>query len=257
MTRWDDIQYLRFSDERTRAARELLARVPLEQADQVVDLGCGPGNSTALLHARWPRAHIRGVDNSAEMLRSARQALPALEWIQADLADPAGWQADTPVDLLFANAVLHWLPDHATLLPRLLGMLRPGGVLALQMPSNDHEPSHRLMRELPGPWQARLQQVGGRTAVLPAAFYYDVLAPHAARVDLWQTTYEQVMPDPAAIVEWVKGSGLRPYLEALRDDAERSEFLAAYTAAIDAAYPARSDGRRLFTFPRVFVVAVR
>lgn len=254
MTRWDDIQYLRFSDERTRAARELLARVPLEQADQVVDLGCGPGNSTALLHARWPRARIRGVDNSAEMLRSARQALPALEWIQADLA---GWQADTPVDLLFANAVLHWLPDHATLLPRLLGMLRPGGVLALQMPSNDHEPSHRLMRELPGPWQACLQQVGGRTAVLPAAFYYDVLAPHAARVDIWQTTYEQVMPDPAAIVEWVKGSGLRPYLEALRDDAERSAFLAAYTAAIDAAYPARSDGRRLFTFPRLFVVAVR
>lgn len=253
MSTWDDAQYLKFADERTRAARELLARVPLTDALRVVDLGCGPGNSTALLQARWPQAHITGVDNSAEMLARARRDLPALDWVEADLG---GWQAAQPVDLLFANAVLHWLPRHETLLPRLLRMLRPGGVLALQMPANDDEPSHRLMRELPGPWQARLQQVGGRTQVAGPDFYYDVLAPHAARVDIWRTTYEQVMPDPAAIVEWVQGSGLRPYLDALPIEAERQDFLAAYSAAIDAAYPRRADGRRLFTFPRLFVVAV-
>lgn len=253
MPTWDDQQYLKFADERTRAARDLLARVPLDDAATVVDLGCGPGNSTALLVERWPQARVVGVDSSAEMLRSARQALPQVEWMQADLR---AWAPAAPVDLIFANAVMQWLPDHATLLPELLRHLRPGGVLAIQMPRNYDEPSHRLMRETPGPWAARL--AGARAiAPLPAtAWYYDLLAPHARRVELWQTTYEQVMDDAGAIVEWVRGTGLRPYLEALAEN-ERPAYLAAYEAGIDAAYPPRSDGRRLFPFPRLFMVAVR
>jgi trans-aconitate 2-methyltransferase len=253
MATWDQAQYLKFADERTRPAHELLARVPLTTPERVVDLGCGPGNSTALLRARWPGAQLLGVDNSPNMLQRARQDYPDIEWLEADVA---GFAPRAPVDVLFANAVLHWLPDHAALFAKLFAMLRPGGVLAVQMPHNFSEPSHRLMRELPGPWAPRTANVRALTPVDSAAFYYDVLAATAATVDIWHTRYEHVMADAAAIVEWVKGTGLRPYLEALLEQ-ERAAYLEAYTAGIAAAYPQRSDGRRLFSFPRLFIVAQR
>jgi trans-aconitate 2-methyltransferase len=253
MPTWDDAQYLMFADERMRPARELLARVPLGDARRVVDLGCGPGNSTALLLARWPGATLTGVDSSEEMLRRARQDLPGVEWVQADAAR---FVAEQPLDVLFANALLQWLPDHDVLLPALFEQLTPGGVLAVQMPRNLAEPSHRLMREASGAWAERLGRLSTRAPVQSPAFYYDLLAPQASSVDIWQTTYEHVMADAPAIVEWVKGTGLRPYLEAL-SDAERPVYLDAYTRAIHAAYPARSDGRRLFSFPRLFIVATR
>jgi trans-aconitate 2-methyltransferase len=254
MTTWNDAQYLKFGDERTRAARELLARVPVSAAERVVDLGCGPGNSTALLRERWPRAHVVGVDNSPEMLRRARADAPDIEWIEGDAAD---WRPPAPVDVLFANAVLHWLPDHAALIPALLESVRPGGALAIQMPHNFEEPSHKLMRELPGPWAERTKRVSALTPAASPAFYYDLLANRSSHVDIWETRYEHVMTDGDAIVEWVKGTGLRPYLDILTDDAQRAAFLRAYKEGIEAAYPQRSDGKRLFSFPRIFIVAVR
>jgi trans-aconitate 2-methyltransferase len=250
---WDHAQYLKFGDERTRAARELLARVSLERPEHVVDLGSGPGNSTALLRERWPAAHIVGVDNSPEMLARARADYPDLEWVEADAAS---FEPAQRADLLFANAVFLWLPEHATLFPRLLGRLAPGGVLAVQMPHNFHEPSHRLMRELRARLLPERPEPAALTPVESAAFYYDLLAPAARRVDIWRTTYQHVMADPAAIVEWVKGAGLRPYLEDL-EPPRREQFLDEYTQAIGAAYPARSDGKRLFAFPRLFLVAER
>ncbi|MDP4299428.1 trans-aconitate 2-methyltransferase [Leptothrix discophora] len=260
MSDWNDTLYLRFGDQRTRAAVDLLARVqpePRAAVHEVVDLGCGPGNSTALLAARWPQAHITGVDRSPAMLQAARRALPALDWVEADVAT---WQASEgrPVDLLFANAVFQWVPDHARLLPRLLGQVRPGGVLALQMPANRDEPSHRWMRELPGPWSGRLGAAAeAMNHVLAPADYFDLLAPLAAEIDLWETRYEQVMDDADAIVDWVRATGLRPFLDALADESERADYLAAYRARIDAAYPRRADGRRLFRFPRLFMVVRR
>ena len=253
MPNWDDAQYLKFGDERTRAARELLARVPIGHAGFVLDLGCGPGNSTALLHARWPGARVVGVDDSKQMLQRARTDLPQLEWIEADAARFA---PATPADLIFANALLHWLPDHASLVPRLFTLLAAGGVLALQMPRNFNEPSHRLMRDIAGPWKARIEALRPHDTVGSPSFYYDLLAPLAQSVDIWQTTYEMVMPDAASIVEWVRGTGLRPYLDAL-DRAESAAYLEAYERAIDGAYAPRADGRRLFSFPRLFVVAAR
>jgi trans-aconitate 2-methyltransferase len=250
---WNDAQYLKFSDERTRAARELLARVPLESAARVVDLGCGPGNSTALLRDRWPNASLSGVDNSPEMLERARRDLPSIDLI---LGDAGSYRASERVDLLFANAVFHWLPDHATLFPSLIDQVREGGVLAAQMPHSFEEPSHRLMREVRARLLPERSPVTAATPVAGAAFYYDLLAPHATAVDIWRTTYEHVMPDAAAIVEWVKGTGLRPYLDDLTPS-ERTAYLAEYSAAIDRAYPARVDGKRLFSFPRLFIVAVR
>jgi len=253
MASWDDRQYLKFADERTRPGRELLARVPLEQAERVVDLGCGPGNSTALLRERWPRARVIGVDNSPEMLERARRDYPDLEWVEADAGS---FVADAELDLLFANALLQWLPQHEQVFPRLLRQLRPGGALAVQMPHNFAEPSHRWMRELPGPWQERTAAVRVQSPVRGPAFYYDLLAPEARYVDVWETRYEHVMADAQSIVEWVKGTGLRPYLDAL-DGAERAQYLEAYTQAIAASYPQRSDGKRLFSFPRLFIVALR
>jgi len=260
MTDWNDTLYLRFGDQRTRAAIDLLARVRPDPADavrEVVDLGCGPGNSTALLAARWPAAHITGVDSSPTMLKAARRDLPALDWVEADVAR---WQAPPgrPVDVLFANAVLQWLPDHASLLPRLLQQVRPGGVLAIQMPANRDEPSHRWMRELPGPWAGRLAVAAeAMNHVRGADDYHDLLAPLAAEIDQWETRYQQVMADADAIVDWVSATGLRPFLDALDDPAERAAYLAAYRDRIDAAYPPRADGRRLFAFPRRFIVVRR
>jgi trans-aconitate 2-methyltransferase len=158
--------------------------------------------------------------------------------------------------LLFANAVFHWLPEHATLFPSLIGQVRKGGVLAVQMPRSFEEPSHRLMREVRARLLPERSDVNAATPVAEPAFYYDLLAAHATAVDIWRTTYEHVMPDAAAIVEWVKGTGLRPYLDGLTD-AERAAYLAAYQAAIELAYPARVDGKRLFSFPRLFIVTVR
>lgn len=259
MSTWDDEQYLRFADERTRAARELLARVPLDDSRvaRVVDLGCGPGNSTALLTARWPQADVLGIDNAPAMLARAQRDCPGARFLAADIAT---WQPDAPVDVVFTNAALQWLPDHAALFPRLLAALRPGGVLAVQMPRNFDEPSHRLMREVAtaGPaWRDATASARARSNVAAPAGYYDLLAPHSKHVDIWQTIYEQVMPDVGAIVEWVQGTGLRPYLDALPTDEERMRFTHAYTTALRRAYPLRVDGRVLFTFPRLFVVATR
>jgi trans-aconitate 2-methyltransferase len=253
MPTWDQAQYAKFIDARTRPARELLARVPLTAAARVVDLGCGPGNSTELLRTRWSSARITGVDSSPDMLRSARAASPDGEWVESDLRT---YRAETALDVLFANAVMQWLPDHASLFPALLDQLQPGGALAIQMPYNFEEPSHRAMREIAGPWAAKTQQVRTASTVGTPAFYYDVLAPRASAVDIWQTRYEHVMADAPAIVEWVKGTGLRPYLEALPEN-EREDYLRAYTARIAEVYPPRADGRRLFSFPRLFIVAIR
>jgi trans-aconitate 2-methyltransferase len=250
---WNDAQYLKFGDERTRPARELLVRVPLGRAAVVVDLGCGPGNSTALLRERWPDAKLTGIDNSPEMLERARRDFPSIEWI---LGDAGGYRASEPVDLLFANAVLHWLPHHATLFPSLIEQVRTGGVLAVQMPQSFQEPSHRLMREVRARLMPGRSEVTAATPVESAAFYYDLLAPRATAVDIWRTTYEHVMPDAAAIVEWVKGTGLRPYLDGLTEG-ERAAYLSEYQAALELVYPAQIDGKRLFSFPRLFVVAVR
>ncbi len=253
MAAWDDAQYLKFGDERTRAARELLARVPLGRAERVVDLGCGPGNSTALLRERWPAVRISGVDNSPEMLARARQDHPDITWI---CADAASYVPDAPPDLLFANAVFHWVPDHGALFPSLIDRLPEGGVLAVQMPHSFEEPSHRLMRETRAAIAPGRPPAGAAGHVADAGFYYDLLAPRARAVDIWRTTYQHVMADAGAIVEWVKGTGLRPYLDDL-DAPTRGRFLERYQQGIEAAYPVRADGKRLFPFPRLFIVAVR
>jgi trans-aconitate 2-methyltransferase len=256
MADWDASLYLTFEEERTRPARDLLARVPLRSAARVVDLGCGPGNSTELLVQRFPAAAVVGVDTSEDMLQAARRRLSSTTFVKADIAS---WEPDEPLDLLFGNAVLQWLPDHGRLLARLMTFLAPGGVLAVQMPDNLDEPSHALMRATAaeGPWASRLAGAATvRERLLPAGGYYDALAPHAESVDVWRTEYQHPLADAAAIATWLRGTGLKPFLDAL-DERERASFLAAYTAKIAAAYKPRVDGKVLLGFPRLFVLARR
>lgn len=257
MTDWNPELYRRFEDERTRPARELLARVPLASARRVHDLGCGPGNSTELLAERFPQAELTGIDNSEAMLASARQRLPGARF---ELADIASWQPAQPPDLIYANASLQWLGDHELLFPRLFELLAPGGVLAVQMPDNLDQPSHRLMREVAAqpPWAGSIGEPGALRGRLPeVGRYHDLLAPQAASVDLWHTIYQHPMASDAAIVEWLRSTGLRPFLDRLATPALQQGYLAEYQRRIAQAYPPRVDGRRLLAFPRFFLVARR
>lgn len=254
MSDWSPSLYTQFEDERTRPARDLLAQVPVIAARKVVDMGCGPGNSTELLAARYPQAELTGLDTSPAMLEEARRRLPDARFA---LADANAWTPDAATDLVFANAIYQWVPEHLGVLPRVLAALGEGGCLAVQMPDNMAEPSHALMREVAADprWAARLG--GAARAVLPpVATYYNGLKPFARHLDIWHTTYNHALADAAAIVEWVRSTGLRPFLDPLAAD-ERTDFLARYTARIAEAYPATVDGKVLLRFPRMFIVAVR
>ena len=252
---WQPERYLIFGDQRTRPALDLLARVPIAKATRVADLGCGPGNSTALLAERWPEAEIIGVDSSPEMLAEARASGVRAKWVEGDIS---AWTPDRPLDLVYSNAALHWLGDHAMLLPRLMDQLRANGVLAVQMPRNFEAPSHALLRETArnGPWADRLAGVLDRQPVAAPEWYYDLLGPLARALDIWQTEYLHVLDGHDPVLHWTRGTALRPIMQAL--DAEQfAAFEAAYAARLRQAYPRRVDGRTLFPFRRMFIVAQR
>ncbi len=251
---WDPKIYLDFEDERTRPAVELLARVPHKSPAHVIDLGCGPGNSTALLARRWPKAKLEGLDSSEAMLDQARRSGTQATWHSGDIPS---WSPTLRYDVIFANAALHWLDGQDALLARLMGYLSPGGVLAFQVPANFNEPSHKLMRDVAadGPWAAKLK--GVRNIVLGSEQgYYGMLEPRASYLDIWQTTYLQVLDGEDPVLRWVSGTGLRPFVQALEGE-EREDFTREYKKRLNAAYPMRKSGKTLFPFQRLFVVARR
>jgi trans-aconitate 2-methyltransferase len=252
---WQARQYTLFEAERTRPVRDLLNATQAKAARTAVDLGCGPGNSTETLVDYAPHARVVGVDNSSDMIESARKRLRDVEF---ELADISAWQGEGPFDLILANASLQWVPDHETVFPSLVGKLSKGGQLAVQMPDNLDEPAHRLMRETAadGPWRDKLKGVE-RTARYRADAYYSLLKPHCAGVDVWRTTYHHPLAGGVdAVIEWFKGSGLRPFLAKL-DARETTAFLERYRAGLEAAYAVLDDGTVLLPFPRIFIVATR
>jgi len=255
---WNSRQYLRFEAERTLPCRDLVQRIELEAPRRIVDLGCGPGTSTAVLLQRWPWADVVGVDSSPEMLEVARRSHPSVRWVEDDLRR---WNPDHPLDLVFSNAVLQWVPDHPTELQRLWQWVAPGGAIAFQVPARE-TPAPAWLRTFTDivqqpRWNGHSEGVAATFPVLSAEEYYDLFSPLARRVDLWDTVYGHVLPGPAAVVEWVRGTAIRPWLQELPSDEERAVFLQEYTHAIAAAYPERPDGRIVFPFRRRFVVAYR
>lgn len=255
---WDPAQYDRFEAERDRAALDLLVRLPSDlDAHEVWDLGCGTGRHAALLKRRWPGARVHGLDADPAMLAACRARPEDVDWVQGDLTD---WRPERPVDLILANASLHWGPDHAALFPRLAEALAGGGVLAVQMPLRAEPLHHRVVARVAseGPWAARLSGVPAPTDPLPPEGYHDLLAPVCEEVDVWTTTYLHELHGPDPVLEWLKGAGLRPHLAALADDPELSRaFLAVLGSALSDAFPIRASGAVLLPFPRLFLTARR
>lgn len=251
---WNAALYLKFEDERTRPPSDLLARIPPISPREVVDLGCGPGNSTELLAQRFPQARVSGIDTSPDMIAAARKRLPGASFLLGDISSLG---LDVPADILFANAVLQWVPDHEALLPRLMDQLAPGGFLAVQMPDNLEEPSHAAMRiaAAEDPWAEKLKSAADARTPLPSVdAYYAMLRPRCASLDIWRTTYHHPLDGHVAIAEWVKSTGLRPFLDPLTPD-ERVAYLARYIELIAPHYPVHADGKVLLAFPRLFLVA--
>ena len=254
---WSAAQYVKFEEERTRPVRELVARIPLANVASAADIGCGPGNSTEVLRERFPHAHIVGVELFGRHDRRGAQA-PPRHRLRGRRYSAMAPEAE-PLDVILANAVLQWIPGHETLLPALIARLNPGGALAVQTPDNLDEPTHRLMREIAGtgPWAAKLKDAAkARAERRGAEWYFRLLRAHASHVDVWRTTYCHPLAGAQAVVEWVKGTGLRPFIDPL-DESEREAYLARYEAAIAEAYPAEADGIVLLPFPRLFFVATR
>ncbi|MFN8570782.1 MAG: methyltransferase domain-containing protein [Gemmatimonadaceae bacterium] len=253
---WSPDQYLRFADARLRPALDLIARVTLDppRPRTIYDLGCGTGNITKLLKTRWPDADVTGIDSSAEMLARAAAETPGVRWVEGSVD---AWKAPTPVDLVFSNAALHWIPEHATLFPHLARQVAPGGVLAVQMPRNFAAPSHTGIFETArsGTWRERLEPLIRETPVLSPAEYFALLHEFGD-VDIWETEYLQILRGPDPVKEWTKGTWLRPFLAAL-DSSESREFESQYASRMRAAYPPRADGLTLFPFRRLFIVLKR
>jgi trans-aconitate 2-methyltransferase len=264
--RWDPVQYLRFGDERSRPFFDLVGRVGAERPGRVADLGCGPGRLTAALAARWPNAEVHGIDSSAEMIAAAAQLLrdaeaagsgQALAGLSFSREDVRSWRPEQPVDVIVCNAVLQWIPGHQELLASWAAALVPGGWLAFQLPGNFDQPGHAIMADLAGSdrWRALLADVPRSRQAEDLVQYVDLLSQAGCAVDAWETTYLHLLPGEDPILEWYKGTGLRPVLAALDAD-QGAQFLAEYGARARAAYPRRSYGT-ILPFRRLFVVARR
>lgn len=272
--RWCPEQYTRFERERTRPVRDLVAAIPRDTAVLAVDVGCGPGNSTEVLAARFPDARVVAFDSSPDMCAEARRRLAAMNRISVEPWHVEDWASrlDPPTaaaDVILANAVLQWVPDHATLLPRLVSRLAPGGVLAVQLPDNLEEPAHLAMEAVAAeaPWRARLgtlraagtpsDPAGRRTAIAAPDWFVRLLRPQCSNVEVWRTTYVHELRDGVdGVVEWMKGTGLRPYLDPL-EPREQAAFLDAYRRRLEPAFTPLDDGSVLLPFPRLFIIATR
>jgi trans-aconitate 2-methyltransferase len=251
---WNPNQYLKFSSERDRPFFDLLARANLESAKHIADLGCGTGHLTATLLNKFPDSYVVGVDSSAQMLQNAASfANSRLEFERADIAT---WQPKTKPDAIVSNAALQWLEGHETLIPRLAAMLNPGGILAVQMPVNFQQPSHTILRDLVSSehWKPQLANDSSQLrAPESAAWYVETLSNLGFAVDAWETTYQHILQGENPVLEWVKGTALRPVLKALEPPL-RATFLEELGARYRQAYPQKSFGT-LFEFNRLFFVA--
>lgn len=254
MPTWNPDLYLQYTNERTQPSLDLISRIQVANPTRIIDLGCGPGNSTALLRQRWTHADITGLDNSAEMIAASSATYPREKWV---LADANLWVADTPFDLVFSNAALQWLPNHTRLFPHLLSQVASSGALAVQIPTNTQSPLRQVVHEVANDpaWSHLTIAARHAMTIETPSFYYDLLTPLTTRLDLWETEYYHVMDSHQAIVNWFRGTGLRPFLEALETDIQKQRFEQMLLEGYTKAYPLQKDGRILFPFRRLFLIA--
>lgn len=252
---WNPDQYFKFAGERLRPALDLLARIPASDPDTVIDLGCGAGNLAPMLRQRWPKARLIGVDGSPEMLGKARADHPLVTFVQSDVST---WAPESPVDVLYSNATLQWIPGHERFFPRLLEHVKSGGWFGIQMPRNFDAPSHTTVTSTieQGPWRVRLEPLIRRKPVETPEYYWRLLHDKCAHLEIWECVYLQILKGENPVAEFVKGSWLKPFLDKLQEP-ERSVFEASYRARVLAAYPPQPSGHTLFPFRRVFIVGQR
>jgi len=256
MPTWDSALYSKFLKERTQPAIDLASKIECSNPVSIIDVGCGPGNSTRVLKELWPQAKIAGFDSSAEMLAQARASSQEIDWFQSSVED---WNPATTYDIIFSNAVLQWVDAHDRLLLRLMNHLNDKGVLAVQLPAHYHSPLHQQLiavAKMPA-WASYTVEACDRLSMAPPTYYYDLLAPIASRVDMWETQYFHVMDSVERIVEWFRGTGLRPFLEALPDDQSRKAFEQNILEKYQACYPVQKNGKVLLPFNRFFFIAYR
>lgn len=253
---WNSEQYLKFKAERTQPAIDLANRITAQSPTDIIDIGCGPGNSTEILKKRYPDAAVAGADNSENMLEAARKNYADIEFILCDASRDLG-RLDRKFDVVFSNACIQWVPDHHKLLREMMSLLKEGGMLAVQIPMNYDEPIHKIIGEAASSekWRDKLNDPRHFYTLAPEK-YYDVLAEISSDFSMWQTTYFHRMKSHADIMEWYKSTGLRPYLEAL-PPADRAEFENDIFAEVETAYPKQANGEIIFRFPRLFFTAIK
>lgn len=256
MSEWNPKLYMQFQNERTQPAIDLISRLDVSDPQTIIDLGCGPGNSTEMLRRRWPEAKITGLDSSSEMIEAAKTNYPQETWFLSDLAT---WKTDTPCDIVFSNAALHWLPGHDKLVTHLLDQVAPGGALAFQIPTSSKSLLHPLILQTADEVQWRTQMAAAKNVMTSEspAFYYDALQDKTSSLAIWETEYCHVMENHAAILEWISSTRLRPFLDCLDGEDQKARFNALLAERLHAAYPTQKDGKVLFPFRRLFVIAYR
>lgn len=256
MSDWNPALYLKYEKERTQPAKDLISRIRKDDPARIIDIGCGPGNSTAELRKRWKNAQIIGLDNSEAMLEKAREDYPDLSWIAGDASGDLSHLGK--FDIIFSNAVIQWLPDHKSLLERFFSMLQEGGVLAVQMPNTTFMPIRLAVQETAGEagWRSYFENSKAELHYEEPGYYYDVLSSLTREVDLWETHYQHIVPGHEAIVEMYKSTGMKPYL-AMLNEGEQEAFARDVLEKIRKEYAIRRDGRVLFPFRRIFFTAYK
>lgn len=251
---WDPQQYLEFEHERTQPSIDLVARIPVEDPQTIIDIGCGPGNSTQILRKRWPHADIVGLDKSEKMIERARTDYPGQTWI---IGDASKFETDRMYDIIFSNAAIHWIPDHHRLIPRLFQMVRKNGVLAVQVPANHKSPLYKIILNIArsSKWRPLTSGCEGLITYHNVEYYYDQLVSLTKEIALWETTYYHILQSHQDLVAWYKGTAMKPLLESLPTDDNREEFLQEVLTECKGPYPLQSDGRILYPFKRLFFTA--
>ena len=256
MLDWNPHQYLKFANERTQPSIDLASRIKIENPKSIIDIGCGPGNSTQVLRNRWPNAKIAGLDSSANMIEKAKKDYPDTEWI---IGDASTFAFDKEYDVVFSNAALQWIQNHDSLIPRLFSIVAPSGALAVQVPANNESPLYKAVLSVSSKekWS---KFTSGCESILNyriLEYYHNILAPISSQLDLWETIYYHVMNSHIELVEWYEGTGMRPFLERLPDDGSRKEFENEILAECRQSYRIRKDGKVLYPFKRIFFVAYK